>query len=139
MGSIGKGPTVTHAGLVAVLAVLLTACDVDLFGNDRQPLVGPYGIFVGEGKFYLVLDHFESGCGLLGEAIYQIGWSDAVILAQLEPCVGEGPPSGWRVVDVRTRKIQTIDEQIIKQRPDLLGLKLMSADQAWSNGRSRRK
>lgn len=70
--------------------MLLTECDVNLFGNDRQPLGEPYGIFVGEGKFYLVLDHFESGCGLLGEAIDQIGWSDAVILVQLEPCVGSG-------------------------------------------------
>ena len=139
MGFMFKPPTISRASLIAALALLLAACDVDLFGNDRQPLVGPYGIFVGETKFYLVLDHFEGGCGLLGDAIYQIGWSDAVILVQLEPCGGKkGPPAGWRVVDVKTQKIEKIDESTIKARPDLVGLKLMSADQAWKSGRSRR-
>jgi hypothetical protein len=51
----------------------------------------PMASLVCEGQYYLVLDHFESGGGLLGDTIYQIG----------------------------TQKIQTIDEQIIRARPDM--------------------
>jgi len=126
-------------GATLILALCLAACDVDLFGNDRQPLVGPYGVFVGEGKYYLVLDRFQAGCGLLGAAIHQIGWNERVILVQLEPCVGDGPPSGWRVVNVQAKTIETISEGLIKPRPDLTDLKLVPAAEAWSRGRSRRK
>jgi len=135
---IRKASAITRSYLVAALVLILAACDVDLFGVDRQSLVGPYGIYVAEGKFYLVLDSVENVCGLVDGAISQIGWSDAVILVQVEPCVEKGPPSGWRVVDVKTQKVQTIDEQTIKARPELARLKLMSADQAWSSGPSRR-
>ena len=134
-----RASVTVSVGLSVVFALVLSACDVDLFGNDRQPLVGPYGIFVGEGKFYLVLDRFDSGCGLLGDAIHRIGWNQDVILIEVEPCVGNGTPSDWRVVDVRTGKIETIDKSTIEARPDLARLQLMSADDAWSSGRSRRK
>ena len=117
-------------GATLILALCLAACDVDLFGNDRQPLVGPYGVFVGEGKYYLVLDRFQAGCGLLGDAIHQIGWNERVILVQLEPCVGDGPPSGWRVVNVQAKTIETISEGLIKPRPDLTDLKLVPAAEA---------
>jgi hypothetical protein len=133
-----KAPIIIRAIFATTLALLLGACDVDLFGTDRQPLVGRYGIYVAEGKFYLVLDNHENICGLVDGAIHKIGWSDAVILVQVEPCVEKGPPSGWRVIDVKAQKIKTIDEPTIKARPDLLGLKLMSADQAWKSGPGRR-
>jgi hypothetical protein len=122
------------AGGVLLLVLGLAACDVDLFGNDRRPLIGPYGIFVGEGKFYLVLDQYRAPCGgLLDAAVYQIGWNDATILVQVEPCGGaNGPPSGWRVVDIQSRKIAAITAEHMKARPDLMGIKLVRANDAWS-------
>jgi len=124
--------TTSRAAVVRLLTIGLIACDVDLFGTDRRPLVGPYGIFVHEGTFFLVLESIEMPCELLGDAIYQIGWNDRLILAQLEPRVGEGPPSGWRLVHVETKTIETLTEQQARTGPDLAGLKLLRAQDAWS-------
>jgi hypothetical protein len=56
-----KASVTVSVGLSVLLTLALSACDVDLFGNDGQPLVEPYGIVVVEGNFYLIRDRFESG------------------------------------------------------------------------------
>lgn len=126
--------TFKGAGGVLLLAAGLAACDLDLFGNDRRPLVGPYGLFVGEGKYFLVLDRYRGPCGgLLDDAVYQIGWNEKNILVQVEPCsAADAPPSGWRLVDLETKEIGTITDEQVKARPDLAGIKLVQASEAWS-------
>ena len=120
---------------IAVIALVATlaACDIDLFGNDRRSIVGPYGLFVVEGgKYYLVLDKFQDGCGILGGSVRQIGWSDQVILVDQETCGGRGASSGWVVVNVKTRKIDgPIDQSAIKARSDLSAIQVMTANSAW--------
>src|SRR5439155_18401200 len=92
-------PSRSRLSTVAIIAVTVVcaACDIDLFGNDRRSVVGPYGLFVGEGKYYLVLDKFENGCGILGGSVRQIGWNDRIILVEQETCGGNGARSGWMV------------------------------------------
>src|SRR4030095_156845 len=111
---------------ISVCAVVSTACDVDLFGNDFRRVAGPYRLYVWEGgKFALVTETTgEAGCGVLGGTVRQIGWNANVILADRETCGGRGARSGWMVVNVKTRAIEgPIDPVTIPSRSDLAGIK----------------
>ena len=123
--------------VILVVIVTVPACDIDLFGNDRRSVVGPYGLFVGEGTYYLVLDKFEPPCGILGGSVQQIGWNDRVILVQQKTCGGRGGRSGWVVVNVKTGAVEgPIDPSIISTRSELAGIKVLAADTAWKKLRN---
>jgi len=118
--------------LVVGLVFLQAACDIDLFGNDRRAIVGPYGLFLGEGKFYLILDKWDNKqpCGILEGSVTELGWNDEVILANQQTCSGK--PSGWMVVHVKTGMIDPpINSVRLQKRPDLSRIQVMPAGTAW--------
>ncbi len=119
---------------VAILYLTLAGCDVDLFGTDAHPVIGPYKLLVWEGGKYSLITDVRDGCGVLGGTVTRIGWNDRVILAEQETCGAWGARSGWMVVDVKTRAIEgPIDPATIAKRPDLpaAGIKVISAEVAW--------
>src|SRR4029450_3817366 len=114
--SQGLLPTIA----LLAFAISIAACDVDLFGNDRRSIVGPYGLFVGEGSYWVVLDGPSSNREVLGGTVRQIGWNEKVILFEQETCGGVCPLSGWLVVHVSGRTVEgPIDAVTIKARSDL--------------------
>jgi hypothetical protein len=119
--------------VVVGAVVALVACDIDLFGNDRRTIAGPYGLFVGETKFYLILDKWENNrpCGILEGSVTELGWNDQVILANQETCSGK--PSGWMVIHLKTEVIDPpIDSAKLKRRHDLSRIQVMPVRAAWN-------
>jgi hypothetical protein len=124
--------------VVVALVMAVAACDIDPFGFDRRTIVGPYGLFVGEGKFYLILDKWENNrpCGILDGSVTELGWNDQVILVNQETRSCGGKPSGWMVINVKTGLIEPpVDSATLhakfQTRPDLSRIQVMSARAAW--------
>jgi hypothetical protein len=123
---------------MAVCLIGSAACDVDLFGTDAQPMVGPYKLMVWEGgKYSLVTDKRDS-CGVLEGHVLRIGWNERVILAEQETCSAEKDRSGWMVIDLKTQKLEgPFDAATIRARPDLTGIDVKAADVVWKKLRWR--
>jgi hypothetical protein len=119
--------------LIGVVLIALAACDIDVFGNDRRTVAGPYGLFVADGKFYLIFDKWDNlrPCGILEGSITELGWNDQIILAKQDTCSGK--PSGWMVVHVDTGVIDPpIDSAKLQMRSDLTRIQVMPVDVAWN-------
>ena len=121
---------------VVALCSVVTACDIDLFGSNRRTIVGPYGLYNGEERFWVVLDAPHGGDlgdrESLGGQVRQIGWNDQEILFEQEICGGPCPRAGWLVVHVGTRTVEgPIDPTTIKTRRDIQSIQTMTAESAW--------
>lgn len=132
---IGRGMSPCRKPPVCVIVaaiVALTACDIDLFGNGRRAIAGPYGLFIREGKFYVVLDKWENNrpCGILEGSVTELGWNDLLIVANQETCSGK--PSGWMVIHIETGVIDPpIDSARLRTRSDLNRIQIMPVRSAW--------
>lgn len=131
----GRAIGLLGTGLL-VLGLCAAACDIDLFGTDEQPMVGPYSLTVWEGGTYSLTKDKRDYCGVLNGHVLRIGWNDRVILAERESCRDE-KSRGWMVVDLKTHKIEgPLDTATVKSRPELDGIKIRAADVVWKSLRS---
>jgi hypothetical protein len=107
--------------LIASL-LLLTACDIDLFGLDRKRLGGGYS---------LVLSEVDDECALVpphqngGTLVVEVGWRKPLILTR---------PDGfktWDVIDTTTHKQTTIADEQRKTDPAYRDIAVYRAGEAW--------
>jgi len=120
-----------------VLGLFSAACDIDLFGTDEQPMVGPFSLMVWDGGSISLITNKRDSCGVLNGTVSQIGWNDRLILAEREkPCFAN-ETRGWMVVDLKTHKIEgPFETAVIKSRPELAGIQLRPAYVVWKSLRS---
>ena len=131
---------VVVAAVVAVSVCGIGACTGIVIGisYDRRTIVGPYGLVVGDGKFYLILDQWESNqpCGILDGAVTELGWNDQVIVVNQETGSCGGKPSGWMIINVKTGLIEPpVDSARLhakfQTRPELSQIQVMPVRAAW--------
>jgi hypothetical protein len=117
----------------ALIFMLLLGCDLDPFGLQRRHVVGPYQLEQWEDNatYYLVRSGYAvDGGGVLAGAVLQLGWNDRYIVAERK--AASGGDVAWMIVDAGSGQIiGPIPELEIRRRPEVVGIRFISAEEAW--------
>jgi hypothetical protein len=115
--------------------ILLPGCmDQDPFGLSTRDIVGPYELRQWEdGKTYYLEgpSHMKGGGhGAIEGIVTKLGWDDNYILVYQND---DGKGGGWRIVEIKKRKIsEIVDQARIDQDSALRGLIIYDASDAWN-------
>ena len=116
------------------MVLLLTACDVDLFGNDTREIAGPYALrHSDEAARYFIRggSRHESSDWAVDGSVLQIGWDQQHILVQREAFAGAD--TAWVVVDVGARTVSgPLSEAAARRLPGIAALRAIPAADAWA-------
>ena len=122
--------------LTVLFALMLSACDSDLFDSNCRP-IGDSGYSLcrdqnGPVAFYVEsAGQSPSGGGVLDGTVQTIGWNDQVIIANRRANF-RGDPDGLMVLDLATKKVAGPFSQdaVTGRYPSV---KLSSAADAWES------
>lgn len=111
--------SIARSVLLCVAGVVLSSCDVDLFGLDTKQIAAGYRLTQAEGgQFALMAPREDSG-----PIIIDVGWQNPFIISRSD----EREP--WEVIDTSTKQTVSVSEQ--QRREDQNIVTSRSTESMW--------
>ncbi len=84
------------------------------------------------GRYYVVRERLEDGCGITNGDVRRIGWNDRVILVEQETCKVLNAPPELMLIDMTTQAVSgPFSERDLATMPELRSIHLVNADEVW--------
>ena len=113
--------SIARSVLLCVAGVVLSSCDVDLFGLDTKQIAAGYRLTQAEGgQFALMAPREDSG-----PIIIDVGWQNPFIISRSD----EREP--WEVIDTSTKQTVSVSEQQRREDPKYRDIQIYRVDVAW--------
>jgi hypothetical protein len=120
--------------VAVTLLLVCSACDQDPFHQRERPVLAGYELQQWEDskKFYLIKSgEKDNGGGVVDGTVTRIGWNGRYVVAERKANFG-GDKDGWMIIDTSTGTVLgPFSDVDLKSRPEMYGISIMTADQAW--------